>query len=124
MTITNQIDTLNDLMLTTITDSLTAGDLIDYAISMSQGHHQLMDAMILVDPATRLQLSSRDVDLAVDIIEQPHTVQQPNRLALVARSETAYMLSRLYQAYSALTPTATQVFRTEAAALAWLRPAA
>src|SRR5262245_58325089 len=111
MTISAQIDAANKLVTVSITETITAQEMLDYIITTDQLPPDApMDTIVIINPLTHVQLNSMDIDLAVALSDRQNPTQQPYRLALVADGEIAYELSRLYQAYSALTPSITQVF--------------
>jgi hypothetical protein len=122
MSVHDFFDAERNLLIVTLDGPLQDEDLLKYARRVTEssdipaGHDELIDLRTAEEP----QVSSHTLRRVADMFARTDRTPDRTRVALVAESDVAYGLSRMYQAFRSESPLDLRVFRQMAEARVWL----
>ena len=123
MPVEHSFDTDANLLIVVLRGPVSDEDLLKYARhitedpSISAGHNELID---LREVETGGEVTSPVLRRIASMFSEIDRTPEQTRVAMVANSDVAYGLSRMYQAFRSESPLDLRVFREVSEARSWL----
>lgn len=122
MSVRDHFDAEHNLLTVVLEGAIEDEDLLKYARRVTEGadipsgHDELID----LRTAEEARVSSPTLRRVADLFSGSDRTPERTRVAIVAETDVAYGLSRMYQAFRSESPLDLRVFREMADARAWL----
>jgi len=125
MPITSQVDKTKELIIYTLTEELTLGEIQSTIKSFWEAHELMLNALWDARSAKLTNLKSSDMETVAAIVGQyAHRFEErkAGKTAVVASSDLQYGLSRILGTFYEIEdfPTQLKIFREMEEALGWL----